>query len=129
MAGQRWRTTIARLNTGETVGQVNLGSPTAFTGAAVRSAATNASFVVIVSLEGAVRDPLLASVIVRFNGPFVAVFGPRPTVSGTTVLSTCPDPAQICSLCQNSAVFIVPRTPTFPTLNIFGEPFTSPAMR
>ena len=80
VAGQRWRTTIARLNTGETVGQVNVGSAATFTGAAVRSAATNASFVVIVSLEGALRDPLNASVLVRFNGPFVTVIGPRPNV-------------------------------------------------
>ena len=48
--GQRWRTTIARLNTGETVGQVNAGSASAFTGAAVRSTARNTGFVVIVSL-------------------------------------------------------------------------------
>jgi hypothetical protein len=123
--GQRWRTTIARLNTGETVGQVNVGSAAAFTGAAVRSAVSNASFVVIVSLEGAVRDPFSASVLVRFVEPFVTVFGPRPNVGDTFFRPTCPDPFQFCSLCRGNTVFIAPRTPTFPTLNIFGEPFTS----
>lgn len=129
LPGQRWRTTIARLNTGETVGKVNLGSAAAFTGAAVRSAASNVSFVVIVSLEGVPRDPLNASVIVRFNGPFVTVFGPRPNLGDNLSRPTCPDTTDICRLCQNSAVLVVPRTPTFSTLNIFAEPYTSPAMR
>ena len=118
--GQRWRTTIARLNTGETVGQVNVGSAAAFTGAAVRSAARNAGFVVIVSLEGERRDPVNAGVLVRFSGPFVTVIGPRPN-----------DGDGCCDQCRGDtdAVLIAPRTPTLSTLSIFGEPYTTPAMR
>ncbi|MFO1048993.1 MAG: hypothetical protein U1E52_13965 [Geminicoccaceae bacterium] len=114
MAGQRWRTTIARLSTGETVGRVNVGSAAAFTGAAVRSAARNAGFVVIVSLEGALRDPVSTGVLVRFTGPFVTVIGPRPNNGDGCRGDT-------------DAVVVAPRPPAFSTLNIFGEPYTSPA--
>lgn len=115
--GQRWRTTIARLNAGETVGQVNAGSASAFTGAAVRSTARNTGFVVIVSLEGALRDPVNAGVLVRFTGPFVTVIGPRPNHG-----DGC------CDQCRGDtdAVLVAPRTPTFSTLNIFGQPYTTP---
>ena len=118
--GQRWRTTIARFNTGEAVSQVGNGSIVAFTGRAVRSTTKGAKFLVIVTLESPVLNNFSGAVIVRFTGPFTTVAGPRPSDGSGLFLSSGssagPLPLLGCDLSssRSTAVFVAPIIPQAP---------------
>ena len=88
--GLRFRTIIARINTGEIVSQVGTGSAVAFTGRAVRSTRKGFRFLVIVPLESPVLSNFSGAVVVRFAGPFTTVAGPRPSdAEGGLQVSDC----------------------------------------
>ena len=75
--GLRFRTIIARINTGEIVSQVGTGSTVTFTGRAVRSTRKGFRFLVIISIESPVPSIFSDAVVIRFAGPFTTVIGPR----------------------------------------------------
>ena len=75
--GLRFRTIIARINTGEIVSQVGTGSTVTFTGRAVRSTRKGFRFLVIISIELPVPSIFSDAVVIRFAGPFTTVAGPR----------------------------------------------------
>ena len=124
-SGQRWRNTIARLNTGEAVSQVGSGSITTFTGRAVRSTTKGAKFLVIVSLESPALDNFSGAVIVRFTGPFTAVAGPRPSDGNRLFVSAgssaSPLPLLGCGLgsTRTTPFFVAPIVPQAPATNTF----------
>jgi hypothetical protein len=128
--GQRWRTVIAKVNTGETVSQVGTGNNAAFSGRAVRSAAKGANFLVIVSIEWPAPENFSGTVVTRFTGPFATVLGPRPNAAGGL-----PPPADCRVLplpvtvgdrgdAQAGAVFAAPLSPSPPATNTLLPPTT-----
>jgi hypothetical protein len=118
--GQRWRITIAKINTGETVSQVGSGSVITFTGRAVRSTTKGANFLVIVSLEWPVLNDFSGAVVIRFVGPFTTVGGPRPNdASGLLLSSGCTltrRPILVCDRIdtRTTPVFALPVLPSMP---------------
>jgi hypothetical protein len=126
--GQRWRTIIAKFNTGQTVSQVGAGSTVAFTGRAVRSTSKGANFLVIVTLEWPVLDPFSGASVVRFVGPFTSVTGPRPHDAGELPVSfDCSIVPQLPTVGDRSnfrsmPVFALPIQPSLPTTNTLLPP-------
>ena len=101
VAGQKWRATIAKFNTGEVVSQVGDGRNDAFTGRAVRSTTKGARFVVIVSRVTPAQSSVAGAAVVRFTGPLSNVTGPQPPGGSGLLLSTgAPATQQVLSGCN-----------------------------
>jgi hypothetical protein len=128
--GQRWRTVIAKINTGETVSQVGTGNAAAFTGRAVRSAAKGANFLVIVSFEWPAPENFSGAVVTRFTGPFATVLGPRPNAAvGLPPLPDCSAHPSLVTAgdrgdAQAGAVFAAPLLPSPLATNTLLPPTT-----
>jgi hypothetical protein len=126
VAGQRWRATIARFNTGEVVSAVGRGDPNVFSGRVVRSTTRGTRFLVIVSLEAPSPSRAASAVVARLSGPFPEVAGPGPRDRSGLFLSfgsgghPAVAPGCVATGARPDAVFVAP--PPSPASGAFLAP-------
>lgn len=76
-AGDRWRTSIVKLNAAGAISSVGTGSKTTFTGLATRSVVSSTTYIILITFERPLAGEFPRQVDVKFTGPFATVSGPR----------------------------------------------------